>query len=163
MPTAAFFRRGITQVVFCPTIGIKATPTMAELTAGTNLTATGNVADMAGFSFTNSPIDTPDMSSVFNSKIPGEDQTEDSTMTFYEPKTGTDASIVTLAKGTAGFIVIFYRGFVGASHAVADKCEVWPVVSTGPARQYGMDATAAKWMTTLTPSSPPSTNAAVIA
>lgn len=163
MPTAAFFRRGTTVVYFCPTIASKAAPAVAELTAGTDLTETDDMADMAGFSFTNSPIQTPTMSSTFNSSIPGEDQTEDSTLTFYEPKTGTDTNIAVLAKGTAGFIVIFYRGIAGASPAAADKCEVWPVVSSGPSRQYGMDATAAKWMTTLTPSSPPNTNATVAA
>lgn len=160
MPTGAFLRKGVTKFYFCPTIAAIAAPTVAELTAGTRLT---NIADMAGFSFTNQPIDTPDMDSTFTSKIPGEDQSEDSSFTFYEPKTGTDTNMTVLAKGTAGFIVIFYRGTAGASPAAADKCEVWPVTSSGPARLYTMSAEAAKWQTMLPASSPPSTNATVAA
>lgn len=163
MPTGAYYRKGITKVYFSPTIATKATPTVAEMTASTSLSAGGNLADMAGFSFKNTPIPTPDMDSTFTSTIPGDDTSDDSSLTFYEPKTGTDTNYATLAKGTAGYIVIFYRGIAGASPAVAEKCEVWPIVSAGPARQYGSDAVAAKWMCTLTPSAPPSTTAAVIA
>jgi hypothetical protein len=133
------------------------------MTAGTNLTSGGAIADLSGFSFTNSPITTPSLDTVFDSSIPGVDAAEDSVVTFYEPKTGTDANYALLAKGTAGFVVIFYRGLAGATPAAADKCEVWPVTSSGPRRLYGMDATAAKWSVTLSPSAPPSTNAAVIA
>ena len=163
MPINAFFRRGTTKVYWAPTIAIKATPTVAEITAGTDLGAGGQIADMTGFSFTNSPITTPSLDTVFDASIPGVDAAEDSTLTFYEPKTGTDANMALLAKGTAGYVVIFYRGTAGSTPAAADKCEVWPVVSSGPRRVYGMDASAARWSVTLTPSAPPATNAAVIA
>ena len=160
MAANAFFRRGTTKVWFCPTVAAPAAPTVAELTAGTRL---ANIADMTGFSFTNQPIGIPDMDSVFTPSIPGEDTTEDSTFTFYEPKTGTDATFATLAKGVVGFVVIFYRGIAGATPVAAEKCEVWPVVSSGPRRLYGMDAAAARWSVTLTPSDPPNTGAAVAA
>jgi hypothetical protein len=155
MPANAFFRRGTTKVWFAPTVA-GASPTAAEVNAGTRLV---NIADMSGFSFANNPITTPDLDTVFDSQIPGVDAAEDSVITFYEPKTGTDALFTTLAKGVSGFIVIFYRGIAGASPAAADKCELWPVVSSGPRRMYGMDASAARWSVTLSPSAPPNVNA----
>jgi len=163
MPVGAYYRKGITKVYFALTIATNATPTVAEMAAATNLSTGGMLADMAGFSFKNTPIATPDMNNTFTSSIPGDDTSDDSSLTFYEPLTGTDAFITALAKGATGKIVIFYRGIAGAAPAVTEKCEVWPVVSAGPARQYGSDAVAAKWMCSLTPSAAPSTTAAVIA
>lgn len=161
MPANAFFRRGTTKVWFCPTVASTSlVPTVAEITAGTKLV---NIADMSGFSFSNNPITTPDMDSVFDSQIPGVDAAEDSVLTFYEPKTGTDALFATLAKGVTGYIVIFYRGIAGANPAIADKCEVWPIVSSGPRRMYGMDASAARWSVTLSPAAPPNVNVTLAA
>jgi hypothetical protein len=158
MPTAAFYRRGVTRFFFCPTI-TKAAPTVAQVTAGTELV---DLADVAGFTFTNQPITTPTMDSTFDSSIPGPDTSDESSVTWYEPKTGTDTNVATLAKGTAGYIVIFYRGTAGASPAIGDKCEVWPIVSAGPNRQYTMGAEAAKMMATLTPSATPNINATLV-
>ena len=68
---ARFMRKGTTKVYFLPTLAAgTGIPTAAEVTAGTALTA--QIAEISGFTFANSPIDTPDMSTAFVGKIPGE-------------------------------------------------------------------------------------------
>jgi hypothetical protein len=153
---ARFFRRGTTKIFWVPTIASKAAPTAAEVNAGQALTPT--MADIAGFSFANSPIPTPDMDTTFTSTIPGEDTSDDSTITFYEPTT-TNTLFSTLAKGTSGYVVIFYAGIAGASPAASDKAEVWPVTSTGPRREYSMGNDPARWMVGFTPSATPALTA----
>lgn len=160
MANNRFFRRGTTKIWWCPVVVTESAPKVTETTAGTQIV---NVADMTGFTYSNSPIATPDLDDTFDSQIPGVDAAEDSVLTIYEPKTGTDTIITTLAKGTTGFALIFYRGIAGAAPAIGDKCETWPVTSTGPARIYGMDAVGARWRTTLTANSRPNINATMVA
>src|SRR5438309_11085141 len=130
MPNIRFFRRGVSKVYFCPTVAALAAPTAAEVNAGVNLTT--DLADLAGFTYANQPIATPDWSDNFDSKIPGVDQPTDGVLHFYE-RTTTNANRTTLAKGVAGFVVIFFAGIAGANPAAGDKAEVWPIPSTGQA------------------------------
>ncbi len=139
---ARFMRKGKTKVFFVLTIANKAAPTAAEVNAGTVLT--GQIAEMNGFTFSNNPIDTPDMSTAFVNKIPGEDSVDDSSIVFYEDDTA-NAILTAQAKGTVGHIVIFYAGTTGASPAAADKAEVWPVTVASNSRQYTADNEAAKY------------------
>lgn len=162
MAVNKFFRRGISKAFFVPTISSQAAPTAVEVNAGTSLTAL--VAELNGFSFENQPIDTPNMSETFVSKIPGEDQSADSTIVFYEQR-GTDPAnplMATLAKGTAGYIVIFFGGTAGASPAATDRADVWPVISTGVPRQYDLGNEAAKWSCMFAPTAAPSINVALV-
>lgn len=154
---ARFFRRGRTKVFWVPTIASASLiPTAAEVNAGTQLTA--NIAEMTGFSFSNSPIQTPDMASTFTTTIPGEDVADESQLMFYEDTT-TNTLQTTLAKGTEGYIVIFFAGTAGATPAAADKAEVWPVISTGPFREYSTGNDAARWGAKFTPTRPPNFSA----
>lgn len=153
-----FFRRGITKVYEVPAIADPAAPTAIELGAGDDIS--DDIADIAGFSFQNSPIATPKLSTTFTTSIPGEDTTEDPTLTFYEKRTGNPLQ-ATMAKGTATHIVIFYRGLAGAIPAAADDCEVWPVQSTGPSREYSMGNDPARWMAKFTATDPPEFDATV--
>ncbi len=59
-------------------------PTRPELTAGTDLT--NAIAAIDGWSLSNQAIETPDLGSTFESKIPGTDQADDSSLGFYEDK-----------------------------------------------------------------------------
>lgn len=161
MASDRFFRRGRTKVYWVPTIAATTLiPTVAEVTAGTNMSK--DIADMSGFEFENSPINTPDLDSTFTSTIPGEDQASNPSLTFYEKKT-TNTLQATVAKGTSGFLVIFFKGLAGAAPAVADEAEVWPVTSTGPRREYSMGNDPARWMAGFAPSDPPNFNAAIAA
>jgi hypothetical protein len=160
MAVARFMRKGKAKFYFVPTIVTKATPTVAEMTAGTNLSP--QVAAVTGFEFANSPIQVPDFANTFTSQIAGEDTAADSNMEFYELTGGTDTVHDALPKGTAGYIVIFYAGTAGASPANADKCEVWPVVVSSNARMYTADNEAAKYRVNYSITDTPVLSASVI-
>lgn len=129
-----FMRKGKTKVRWVPTIAAATlVPTAAETTAGTDLTP--QIAEISGFTFSNSPIATPDLSTDFVSTIPGENATEDSSMTFYED-TVTNPIKTVLAKGSTGNIAIFPTGIAGANPAAGDKCDVWPVTISANVRTY---------------------------
>jgi hypothetical protein len=153
-----FFRRGITKIYEVPTV-TAAAPTVAQITAGTDLSDL--VSDITGFSFTNSPIPTPKLSTTFTTSVPGEDTTDDSELKFYEKKT-TNPQQAALAKGTSTNIVIFYKGLAGATPAIGDSCDVWPVQSTGPNREYSMGNDAAMWHCGFAPSAEPTQDVALV-
>lgn len=119
---ARFFRRGRSKLMFAPTVA-GASPTRAEITGSTDLTP--QIADIGGFQFSNSPIDTPDLSTTFTTQIAGEDTSDTPSLTFYDDDAA--ATIRTaLAKGTSGAILLFPYGDVPTK-----RMEVWRVVSTG--------------------------------
>jgi len=139
---ARFMRKGTTKLFFVLTISNTAAPTAAEVNAGTRLDT--QIAEVAGFSFKNNPIDIPVMSTAFVGKINGEDTVEDSSLTFYEDSV-TNPILTAQAKGTNGYVVIFYGGTAGASPAAGDKCEVWPATVASTARMYSAGNEAAKY------------------
>jgi hypothetical protein len=106
---------------------------VAEINAGTNLTP--QIGEMNGFTFSNSPIQTPDMNTKFVSQIPGEDSTEDSSLVFYEDNASNPIKTA-LAKDVSGFIIVFPSGTAGTNPAAADKCEIWPVTISSNSRRY---------------------------
>jgi hypothetical protein len=132
-----FFRRGLSEIHFCPTVASLAAPTRAEINAGTDLTP--GVAAIAGFQFANSPIATPKLSTTFTTQIPGEDTSPTSNLDFYDDDTD-DAMRSALVKGTEGFLVFFPYGDVPGLRA-----EVWPAISTGCNDQWTMANEAAKF------------------
>lgn len=139
-----FMRRGTTRFYFVPSIASASLiPTTAEVTAGTRLDAQLN--EINGFTFGNSPINAPDMSTTFVPQVAGEDTSEDSSLTFYED-TSTNPIRTLLAKGVNGFIVIFKSGIAGANPAAGDKADVWPVSVGSNAPQYTADNETAKYM-----------------
>lgn len=144
---ARFMRKGKSRLYWVLTIAALPTTTAAEVNAGTRIDA--QLAEINGFSFANTPIDTPDMATAFVSKIPGEDTVGDSNMTFYEDTT-TNPISTALAKGTVGYVVIFYAGIAGATPAAADKAEVWPVIVASNAKQYTTGNEAAKYQVVFT-------------
>lgn len=153
---ARFMRKGITKVYFIPAIANTAAPTTAEVTAGEDLTP--QLAEINGFSFSNSPIDTPDMASAFVSKIPGEDTVDNSDMTFYEDDASNPIRTA-LAKGTDGYIGIYYKGIAGSAPATADTLDVWPVTVASNSRMYTADNEAAKFQVVFTLTAPPTEDA----
>lgn len=137
-----FMRKGTTRFYFATTIANAAAPTAAELTAATRLDS--QMAEVNGFTFSNSPIQTPDMSTRFVSQIPGEDTTEESGIVFYEDKTSNPIRTA-LAKDTDGFIIVFSGGIAGSNPAAGEKCEVWPVTVSSNSRKYTADNVAAQY------------------
>lgn len=149
---ARFMRKGTTKVRFVPTIAALAAMTTAEATAGTDLTP--QTAELNGFTFTNSPIETPDMATAFVSKIPGEDTVEDSSIVFYEDKT-TNPIRTALTKNTVGNIVIYYAGTAGLNPASTDKYEAWPIIVASNARRYTAGNEAAQYAVMFTNTAAP--------
>lgn len=133
---ARFFRRGVSKVRFLPAVA-GASPTRAEITAGTDLSAA--IAAIGGFSLENAPITTPDLATQFDSQIDGPDTSGASTLTFYDDDTSTTVRTA-LAKGTAGYLLFMPYGDV-----TSKRCEVWPVKSTGVNDQWSLDATSAQF------------------
>ena len=159
---ARYFRRGTTKVYFEPTISDTDAPTEAELASATELSC--DLAEISGFSFSNNPIDVPDMCDVFVKKIPGEDAAEDSSMTFYEDDGGFAANTIqsTLAKATTGYVLLFPYGTAGATPANGDECEVWPVSVASNTREWSAGNEPARFMVEFTITDVPDLEATVV-
>lgn len=148
-----FMRKGTTKIYFVPTIASLAAATVAEITAGENIT--GQVAEVNGFSFSNSPISTPDMDSRFTSQVSGEDTAEASNLTMYELDDPTDVIRDALPKGADGYIVFFYKGLAGATPGAGDDYEVFPVEVASNVRLYTAGNEAAQYRVNFTMLQPP--------
>ncbi|MFC7794658.1 phage tail tube protein [Streptomyces cinereoruber] len=134
-----FSRKGVTKVLFLETIAATTyIPTRAEITDATKLTK--DISEFEGFNLENQEIETPDLESTFTSKIPGDDQAADSSLTFYEDDTSSTLEEA-LAKGTTGFIVVLRKGDVPASKSM----DVWPVRVASKSSTITVDNEAAKF------------------
>ena len=156
---ARFMQMGTERFYWLLTIASYTTAlTVAEVTAGTEVT--GQMAELTGFSFDNTPIDTPDMSTALITKIPGEDSIADCSLTFYEDKLANPIKTA-LSKGTIGYVVIFGYGVAGANPAIADKADIWPVQVSSNSRQYAAGAAASKYLVKLAPRLAPAVDRAL--
>lgn len=148
-----FFRRGLSEIHFVPSVSSLAAPTRAEITAGVDLTP--GIAEVAGFNFSNSPITTPDLSTTFTTQIPGEDTSDTSTLTFYDDD-ADDEIRTAVAKGEEGFLVFMPYGDVATKRA-----EVWPAISTGANDQWTTGNEAAKFQVSFAITAEPTQDAVV--
>lgn len=158
-----FSQKGNTRAWFVPTIAsLTRVPTASEVNAGTKLDP--QMAEINGFTFANEPIKTPVMRDSFDAQIPGQDNTDTSSMSFWEDKVAANNPIKTaLTKGMNGYVVIFYAGIASGSGAAAaaDKCEVWPVTVSSVARRYTTANEAAQYMISFAMTEPPAVDVAV--
>jgi hypothetical protein len=148
-----FFRRGLSEIHFCPTVSSLAAPSRAEVAAGTDLSPA--IAEINGFNFSNSPIMTPKLSTTFTTQIPGEDTTDTSTLTFYDDDADDDMRSA-LVKGTEGVLVFMPYGDTPGLRA-----EVWPAISTGVNDQWTMSNEAAKFQVAFAITEAPEQDAVV--
>ena len=155
-----FLRAGTTKFFWVPTIASLTGPTVAEMTAGDDISE--QIATVTGFSFANQPIKTPDMASTFEPSIPGKDAADDSNLEMYQLKT-TDTIRASLAKGDAGFMCIFFDGIAGSDPAAAEKCDIWPCTVASNAKLYTAENEAAKYRVVFTVTAPPHIEVAVAA
>jgi DNA polymerase III sliding clamp (beta) subunit (PCNA family) len=150
-----FSRKGVTKVLFADTIAsADYIPTRAEITGATSLTKA--IAAIDGFSLENQEITTPDLESTFNSKIPGDDEAADSSITFYEDDTSSTLEEA-LAKGTTGFIIFLRKGDVPASKSM----DVFPVRVASRSPQITVENEAAKWVARFSITDTPALDAPV--
>lgn len=150
---ARYFRRGKSLIRFSPTLASATAVTRAEITSSTNLTP--SIAEVSGFSFSNSPIAVPDLGSTFTSTIAGEDTAEDSSLTFYDDDTTTTLRSL-LVKGTKGYLIMFPVGDVPTRRA-----EIWPIESTGAADEWTAGNDPARFTVAFGITAPPALNAVV--
>lgn len=125
---------GTGQLRFVPTIANIAAPTVAEITAGTNLTVLLR-QDGLKRSVSGNTVDTADASSLYNTNDAGTRDGSFSATFYRDTVAGTDIAWTTLPDLTRGyFVVASPAGFSGAGTGTlklpvaADRCEVWPIV-----------------------------------
>lgn len=111
---------GLTKIYFLPAVASTLLiPTRTEMNAGTDLSP--EVADWTGWIVSGVQINTPDLSSVFESSIAGRVSAAKSSITFYASTTGIDVTSI-LPRTTAGFIQ-----WLDAGDVSGHQCEVFPV------------------------------------
>jgi hypothetical protein len=148
-----FYRRGISEIHFLPAVTDLAAPTRPQITAGVDLS--GDVASIAGFQLSNSPILVPNLRDQFTPQIDGEDTIADSSLTFNDD-VDDDAIRTALEKGTVGFLLLLPYGDVPAARA-----EVWPVKVAGFNDTWDLGATPAQAVAGFVVTGVPEQNAVV--
>ncbi|MFF0741518.1 hypothetical protein ACFYVL_14075 [Streptomyces sp. NPDC004111] len=134
-----YSRRGVTRVLWLKAVANEGhVPTRPELTAGTDLT--NAIAAIDGWSLSNQAIETPDLGSTFESKIPGTDQADDSSLGFYEDKVSDEIEQL-LKKDDTGWIVFLRKGDVAGSKSM----DIFPVRIGSRSPNYSTDNEAAKF------------------
>jgi len=152
---AEYFRRGVSTVVWLTVApAALAAPTQAELTAGSDITS--QVADLAGWDFSNAPITTPKLSTTFDTSIVGPDTTGGPEITFYDSDTAPVPNPRTLlAKGNVGWMCLLPTG-----QAATKPSNIFPVTSTGVNDEWTLGAEAAKFKVQLAVSTAPTLDGA---
>jgi len=100
------------------TIATQASPSRAELNAGTDLSA--EISDVNGFELSGDSADAPDLASQFVAQVPARITASDSEIVFYASNTSADVRTV-LPRGTTGYVCILPEGDIATQ-----KMEVWP-------------------------------------
>lgn len=104
-----YYRPGTTKIYFVPTIANTASPTRAELNAGTDISP--EVASVSGWQPSRNFLDAPDLLSAFVPKVAAGLEAGDSSINMYASSNSVDARSL-LPMDTVGFIVFLYEGDV---------------------------------------------------
>lgn len=127
----------VLRLQFVPTIASQAAPTVAELTAGTDLTP-WLTPDGLNTPLNGSTIDVQAANSRYKATAPGSFGGDPITAKFFRDDAtsgGADTAYTTLPRLTTGYFVIRRMGPTSATaFAAAQKVEVWPitVISSNP-------------------------------
>lgn len=125
---ADVFADGNTRVAFVGSISNIASPTVAELTAGTLLQSYITADGLMGFEATTQPVDTTSLASTFNTKNIGRDDFDGTGLRLKKQTYGSDTVYALLVRGLTGNIVI-RRGITETtSWTAAQAIEVYPVI-----------------------------------
>lgn len=111
--------QGVTHYVFTPTIATLASPTRAEINAGTDLSP--EMSENGGWVINSEAIDTPDYAAAFTPQIPGNITTDGTTINMYADIASADVRTL-LPRGTTGYILKMPGGDVAGR-----KMDVFPV------------------------------------
>jgi hypothetical protein len=107
--SSRYIPEGITHYYWLPAIASTASPTRAELNAGTDLTP--EIATTGNWGIISGTIDTPDLATLFTAQIGGKVTIDGPTIDMYADSTSADVRTL-LPRGTTGFIVKLTEGDV---------------------------------------------------
>jgi hypothetical protein len=122
---------GTRKIYWVASIATYTSPTRGELNAGIDLS--NEVSAINGFTVVSDTVATPDLSSRFESKIPGKITADNSQLSFYASNTSSDVRTV-LPRDTAGYIVFLWEGDI-----TGQKMDVFPVKVTSSALDGNME------------------------
>lgn len=132
---------GTGEVHLVPTIAVAGAPTAAELNAGTDLT--GQMIGDLVLPFDGSSADAADMSSKFNKTAPGDFGGAPGTFTIHkEQLLAADTVFTALPRDTVGYLCVSQRALAGATWAVADEVDIWPIIIMSREVIYARNQTA---------------------
>lgn len=140
---SAYVHEGMTKVTFAPTVTNVAAPTVAQLTAGTDIT-TFLTKDGLNIALSQNTVDNTSLAETFDAQLVGS-WGGSLTLTF-KRDASADTAWDLFEHGDVGYIVV-RRGVAHAgAFAASDKVEVYPVQSGEPVP----NATAANAQATAT-------------
>ncbi len=119
-----FIPEGTTSYYWVVTIANYASPTRAELNAGTNLTP--EVSSSGNWGITSNAVDTPDLATTFTSQIPGKITVDGSTLNMYSDDNQADARTL-MPRNAVGYIVKFPGGDITGRKMTVFPCKVGSV------------------------------------
>jgi hypothetical protein len=160
--TGFFFRRGTSVLWWVTSIANTSAPAATEINAGTDISRF--VGGIDGLTINDTPtggyVDWDQTTSV---PLAGTSEVTPATLHLYEQKgTSSNTLRTTLAPGAAGNLVMFPVGLAGSVPTVGDLCEVWPMVSAGPRREYSIGNDPARWRCLLIPTAVPVLDAVLV-
>lgn len=106
-----YYRPGTTKVYWVPSIASQASPTRAELNAGTDLSP--EISSIDGWQTNSNTVDAPDLATRFAPKIAASIEVGDSSLTMYASSNSVDVRSL-LPRDTNGYVVFLDEGDVAA-------------------------------------------------
>jgi hypothetical protein len=129
-----YYRLGTTKVLWLPTIATLASPSRAEINAGTDLSP--EITATSGWEVTGNTEDTTALGSIFIGKVPSTTTAAESSLTFYADSTSVDVRGL-LLRGSIGYVIWMDEGDV-AGHLM----DVFPTRVTSAPKQRDITSVA---------------------
>ena len=119
----------LTKLIFAPSVSDLAAPTVAELTAGKDITA---LLISLNASTQGNTVPTPSLDTLFETSIPGTVQASFTADFYRDDEKDKDVAWTTLPRRTKGVMVLARFGFSGADNTPVstDSVECWPIIVT---------------------------------
>lgn len=127
---AAYVHEGMTKVSWVPTISDVSAPTVAELTAGTDITEY-LTKDGLNIALTQNTVDNTSLAETFDAQLVGS-WGGSITLTIKRDNDGTDAAWALFTHGETGNLVVRRGAAYDGAFAAADDLEVYPAQSGEP-------------------------------
>lgn len=148
-----YIPEGVRHFNFLPSVATLASPTRAEINAGTDLTP--QVAGFGNWGIVSSPVSTPDLASTFVTSIPGLLTVDGTTIDMYADSTSSDARSL-MPRNASGFILVLPEG-----DTAGRKMDVFPVKVASAEKMASIGGNPATISFTFTITSAPAENVTV--